>query len=199
MKYDFIEIGTSDFETLIENASEETVGLSIEPLKDYLDELPDKPNVKKLNIAVAVEEGVESVDLYYVPRKIILERNIKPWIKGCNRIGGIHPAHINWGIQHLVEVATIPCYQLSTILEEHEVTELDFLKIDIEGFDYKILDLLVPYLKSKEKSFWPKKIQFENNYLTPKPEVKKTIEAYVGLGYRAKVFEVDTVFTLEET
>jgi hypothetical protein len=32
MKYDFIEIGTSNFDTLIEAADDTTVGLSIEPV-----------------------------------------------------------------------------------------------------------------------------------------------------------------------
>jgi hypothetical protein len=43
MRYDFIEIGTSDFETLLQESS--GVGLSIEPLKFYLDNLPNKDNV----------------------------------------------------------------------------------------------------------------------------------------------------------
>ena len=43
--FDFIEIGTSDFDTLIEDASESTRGISIEPIKYYLDRLPNKENV----------------------------------------------------------------------------------------------------------------------------------------------------------
>jgi hypothetical protein len=49
---DSIEIGTSDFDTLIESASANTVGFSIEPIKYYLDNLPDKPNVTKINKAI---------------------------------------------------------------------------------------------------------------------------------------------------
>jgi hypothetical protein len=45
--YDFIEIGTSDFDTLIETSDDKTVGLSIEPIKYYLDRLPERKNVKK--------------------------------------------------------------------------------------------------------------------------------------------------------
>jgi hypothetical protein len=35
MKYDFIEIGTSDFDTEIENCDDNKKGLSIEPVKIY--------------------------------------------------------------------------------------------------------------------------------------------------------------------
>ena len=38
MRYDFIEIGTSDFDTLLQESQSE-IGLSIEPLKIYLDNL----------------------------------------------------------------------------------------------------------------------------------------------------------------
>jgi len=33
MKYDFVEIGTSDFDTLIEQATDTTRGISIEPVR----------------------------------------------------------------------------------------------------------------------------------------------------------------------
>ena len=51
--YDFIEIGTSDFHTLIESATDKTIGLSIEPIKTYLDRLPNKENVFKVQAAVS--------------------------------------------------------------------------------------------------------------------------------------------------
>ena len=48
MNYDFIEVGTSDFDTLIQDATDNCIGLCIEPIKFYLDRLPNKPNVKKI-------------------------------------------------------------------------------------------------------------------------------------------------------
>ena len=57
--YDFIEIGTSDFDTLIQKCSDDSVGLSIEPLKSHLDRLLNKPNVKKARKPVNI--GIRSV------------------------------------------------------------------------------------------------------------------------------------------
>ena len=37
MDYDFIEIGTSDFNTCIQTCKDSEIGLSIEPLKIYID------------------------------------------------------------------------------------------------------------------------------------------------------------------
>ena len=42
MYFDFVEIGTSDFDTLIAAADQNTIGLSIEPIREYLDRLPSK-------------------------------------------------------------------------------------------------------------------------------------------------------------
>ena len=47
---DFLEIGTADFDTEIEKSDNNTRGFSIEPLKIYLDKLPEKSLCKKFNI-----------------------------------------------------------------------------------------------------------------------------------------------------
>jgi hypothetical protein len=40
--YDFVEIGTSNFDTLTENANEDTVGISVDIIKNYINKLPIK-------------------------------------------------------------------------------------------------------------------------------------------------------------
>jgi hypothetical protein len=57
MHYDFIEIGTSCFDTLIEKSSDVKVGISIEPIKYYCDKLPNKKNVIKLNKGISDQNG----------------------------------------------------------------------------------------------------------------------------------------------
>ena len=69
--YDFIEIGTAFFDTLIEKATDEQYGLSIEPVKEYLDKLPDKQYVTKINGAVVADEDHAGLDLYYVDEQDI--------------------------------------------------------------------------------------------------------------------------------
>jgi len=71
MKYDFIEIGTSNFDTLIENSNETTVGISIEPLKVYLDQLPNLTNVIKINCAISLTGSTDPIDFYYIDPKQI--------------------------------------------------------------------------------------------------------------------------------
>lgn len=47
MDYDFIEIGTSNFDTLIQSADDNAKGISVDAVKYYIDNLPDKLNCKK--------------------------------------------------------------------------------------------------------------------------------------------------------
>ena len=63
--FDFIEIGTSDFNTLLQKADDSVVGLSVEPLVDYLERLPERARVTKVNAAVSDRSG--SMEIYYVP------------------------------------------------------------------------------------------------------------------------------------
>ena len=59
--YSFIEIGTSDFETICQTCRDDEVGISVEPVKEYLDALPSKKNVTKLNVAISDTDGFISI------------------------------------------------------------------------------------------------------------------------------------------
>jgi len=64
IRYNFIEVGTSDFMTLIQSADDQTVGLSIEPISEYLDRLPNKPKVQKVNAALSDTD--DTIEIYHI-------------------------------------------------------------------------------------------------------------------------------------
>lgn len=196
---DFIEIGTSDFDTLIETATDETKGISIEPMKTYLDRLPNKKNVKKINCAISFNGKEELVDLYYIPEEIIKATPKISWMmRGCNSIGDYHYQHKRKKMQDKVKIIKIPAIPLPKILEENSIRGINFLKVDTEGADCLILLSLVDYLQSKTKEYWPKKIQFESNILTDEKTILETISTYEKLGYRSERLEGDTILTIIE-
>ena len=88
ISYDFIEIGTSDFHTLIESATDETIGLSIEPIKYYLDRLPNRTNVTKVQAAVSNTD--DFIDIYYISNDNIVKNNLPFWVRGCNSVSKPH-------------------------------------------------------------------------------------------------------------
>lgn len=91
--YDFIEIGTSDFDTEIQKATDNTIGLSIEPIKYYLDKLPNKLNIQKLEMAISNENG--NCLIYYMPIETINKYNFPKWFRGCNSINDYHSTVYN--------------------------------------------------------------------------------------------------------
>ena len=56
---DFIEIGTSDYDTILESCYDFQKGISIEPLKFYLDNRPNRSNVVKINGALVSDKNIK--------------------------------------------------------------------------------------------------------------------------------------------
>jgi FkbM family methyltransferase len=196
--FDFIEIGTSDFNTLIQRATDTTVGLSVEPLSDYLNRLPSKKRVKKVNAAVSNRSG--HLDIYYVPDEIRIRNNLPSWMKGTNKIGAPHPTVVKYLAKHglpanLMHHVKVPVLSVASLFRRYHVGSLDFLKVDTEGHDSVILEAYInlinihPRLKAK-------KIQFESNALTSKEAVKKITEQLIDLGYRIETRRQDTIAVL---
>lgn len=183
--FDFIEIGTSDFDTLVQSCAEDSVGLVIEPLGYYLDRLPCKPNVKKLQLAVAFDNLERTSTIYYVHPDDILRHNLPAWLRGCNRIDAYHIQHTILGIQALVKKEQVQQLPIGRILDDNNVKGIKVLKIDTEGADCKILMNFFNHLQvsGKGKEFLPLQIIFENNKLTCPKELQELLTLTDSLGY----------------
>jgi len=195
---DFLEIGTSNFRTIIETADNDVIGISVEPLSYYLDQLPNPKNVIKENVAIAFDNTEKYIEIYYIPENVIEEQRLPEWLKGCNSLSNYHPKHIELGVTELVKIERILQIPIAKLLEKHNIKTIEFLKIDTEGGDCDILLNLEIYLKNKDKTFYPKKIQFETNFLTPLDKLEKVLNAYQLLGYvKGKKKKTDTVLILK--
>jgi hypothetical protein len=183
MKYDFVEIGTSDFDTLIEQATDTTRGISIEPVRYYLDRLPEKPGVKKICGAVSATNRKSMLQVYYVPESVIVKHQLPSWLRGCNSVGNYHLQHQKLGIEHLVETSHVPCWPIGQLFEQEQVTELDLLKIDTEGQDVSIMLHLYEWLQHQPATQKPRRIEFESNELSDPEKVVQVVNKYKTLGY----------------
>ena len=143
--YEFIEIGTSNFDTLIQNADDTTKGISVDAVKYYIDNLPDRSNVNKINVAVSNVNSV--VNVYYIPEQTIEENNLPHWFKGCNCIGKYHPLHIKHNVSGLCKIETVQVITTYELFYMNSVRTVGFLKIDTEGHDCIILNALFFYIK----------------------------------------------------
>lgn len=184
MFFDFVEIGTSDFDTLIERADDRTVGLSVDPIKLYLDRLPQPRNCIKLAAAISNHNG-ETV-AYYIPPERIAAHGLPAWVRGCNSIGAPHTSIRTMlrelGLEEkdvLVEQA-IPCLRLTTLLDDHGAHGVYLLKTDTEGHDTVILG---DFFNRAERELWPHQLVFETNILSDQEDVHKLIARLITSGY----------------
>lgn len=85
--YDFLEIGTSDFDTEIQK-KDDKIGISIEPIEYYLNRLPEKKGCIKLNMGVSDYNGTCVVN--YLSEETIRAHGFPSWVRGCNSINSFH-------------------------------------------------------------------------------------------------------------
>ncbi len=179
MRYDFIELGTSDFDTILQESTTE-IGLSIEPLKIYLDNLPNKDNVIKVNCAISDKDGM--VDVYWIDPKDIENYGLPNWLKGCNSIIEPHPSTVkelkDRNLEHIYKKSECKSLTWSTVVEVYDIKYVEYLKIDTEGHDCFIINNILD-----SNTTLPKKILFENNILSDENHVLSTLERLKKYGY----------------
>lgn len=184
MFVDFMEIGTSDFNTLVQKADDSIVGLSVDPVAIYLDKLPSKKNCRKINAAISDRDG--EIAVHFLTPDTIKRLDLPAWVKGCNSIGAMHPSveriltKRGLSPQDIVCSVSVPMHRLTTFLDREGVTGLYFLKIDTEGHDDIILN---DFLSTAPLSLLPHKLLFESNVLCDNDRIHQLIVRLINTGY----------------
>ena len=162
--YDFIEIGTSDFDTLIQESDGTQKGLSIEPISKYLDALPDPTGVTKVNAAISDVDG--TLKMYYIKDEDIYNNRLPRYIRGCNSADKPHQfAMKQIGEElynELVTIEDVPALSWNTLIENYNIGGIKYLKIDTEGHEFKILNSYFELCKN-DPTLYADKILFEYN------------------------------------
>lgn len=184
--YDFIEIGTSDFETICQTASLDQIGLCVDPVKHFLDNLPVLPNVTKVNAAISDDNKEGQCEVFFIDPQYKDSDEVKNFsnplmTRGCNMVGKPHP-HMT-KLLHLTTKELVKKIPIAKLFTDYNVRKVDCLKLDTEGSDCKILTHLAEYLKDKSKEYFPKTIIFESDDLSPEHDVTKIISLYKLMGY----------------
>lgn len=192
--YDFIEIGTSNFDTLIQSANDNIYGISVDAVKYYIDNLPDKLNCKKVNVGISNINS--TLDVYYIPENIIEQNKLQNWFKGCNCINNYHPLHISHNVSHLCKIDKVKVITTYELFYQNNVRNVKYLKIDTEGHDVIILKTLFFYIKFLPKIFYPNKILFETNEHINSKEVDEIIQLYCSIGYKLESRGYDSVLVI---
>lgn len=137
MHYDFVDIGTSNFDY-------STTGkvLLVEPIEHYLNSIPDLPNITKANFAIG--KYSMPVEIYYIPENVIIEKSLPTYFRGCNSIGKphnvvLHDLRDTLNVDSLIINETVEMISFPKLCELYKVTSIGTLKIDTEGYEYQII------------------------------------------------------------
>ena len=185
MHYEFVEIGTSDFDTELQRARGFDRGLSVDPLLVYLNKLPSKDGVHKVLGAVSGTDGW--VDCYYIPEDDIRSLGLPWWLRGGNSVMSMHPTGVailkNAGLEPemVFKSCRVPMYTVKTLFEMYQVSSLGFLKVDTEGHDGVVLNSYMDWLACGGAR--AKQVLFESNVLIDKEVVDRVIERMTASGY----------------
>jgi FkbM family methyltransferase len=130
MKY-FIEIGSNSFDTLIPLAEHGWTGVIVEPLSQYLEELPVLENVAYVNAAISTHDGSGVMKVY---NEDLCEKDSDFRGMGTLETEGLVEQNAD-----MVHDEEVECMTYQTLLDTHcsDFPQIDFLKIDAEGHDLK--------------------------------------------------------------
>lgn len=152
----FIQIGANDgkrFDPIFNIVNTLKLnGLVVEPIKEYFEELQrnyDGTEVVPVNKAIYFKN--QKLTMYRVNSK----NTLPEWTKG---IASINPEHFRKSRTHKSYIIeeVVDGITFEKLLQEYNVTKLDFLQIDTEGYDIEIIKM-IPFNKIK-----PTLIHFEH-------------------------------------
>lgn len=163
----FIEIGTADFDTLLPLAKKGWKGIFVEPVKYLLDNLERIDGCEYENVAISNYNGKTTINYDPNPKE--------EWQRGIGYITKREDNYIPFRYEpakpschfwtHKFENITkndVQCMTLDALIDKYDVKHIDFLKIDIEGMEYVILDTyswkVKPKLIKVEVAHWRKRI-----------------------------------------
>lgn len=208
---DFLEVGTGDFDTYMENCKESETGMIIEPLKIYLDNLPNKSNVIKVNAALLFGDH-KSALIYYIKPDVIKEHGLFDFMKGCNSVSAPHDLHLNYfnttqefNVWHsfwksadapkgrnllsegLVSIDEVPCISFANLIKEYNIGSIKYVKFDTEGMDSDLIHAMLDDLWEINSVKLPEVIQFETNAHNDTDKSFSAINRLKEIGYEIYV------------
>jgi hypothetical protein len=205
VNYDFIEIGSGDFNFInyknfnkyhnINNNDNYNNCMYIEPIKDYIDKLPDSYDnysITKLNLAIS--DNNNDGYIYYVPENIIINDELPLWMKGCNSLNKYHKMHLKYDILDKCKKDAVNIITLKDLFINNNVGKLCLLKLKTEGHSSIILNSFYEYLQYLPIDYYPHKIIFDSNQNSDINDINHTIKLYSNLNYIASY--QDTITTL---
>lgn len=202
MHYKFIDIGCGHTNVSVDVYGLDVNGLLVEPIKEFCNVLPSSTTVLKECAAITSYDGVLDMNVttddlsnvQYFPISVL--SNKKHFNRIAEKYGiygmefvGTDSTKDTHNYEWLKSKRSVLCMSLRTLLNKHDITEVDQFKIDVEGHENTILLQLIDLMRSGEFKV-NEKIIFEYNYLSDKKELDElaqTISEEFGFKYEFQI------------
>ena len=152
----FVEIGVSDFNTLEQLIDNGWEGYFVEPVKRYANKLRAKGYKNVSECAISSFNG--DLEMY---QTIEQTDDDMLWINGISHAvdqSGSKLLEIPINQQYVDDIITVPCYTLDEYFRVNNITEIDYLKLDVEGHETDIM-------QAYEWSVFPTFIKLEHYHI----------------------------------
>ena len=143
----FVQIGANDgiraddsYDFITRNRLQ---GIVVEPLKDMFEKLSenyaDHHQIKKIN--KAIHSTAREMPLYRIKN----DANVPDW---CHGIASFDKKHLLSGTKKIPDLEkyiveeSVDCISLSELFEENAMSQISFLQIDTEGYDFEIIKMI---------------------------------------------------------
>jgi FkbM family methyltransferase len=133
----FVEIGTSNFDTLRHLCDKGWKGVMVEPIKITLDQIPDHENLIKVEGAIDKEMGVRT--LTKLKDEYFFRDDIDKDYLGMASLSP-NAELLKEDFKQYIDQIEVGCVTFEFLMDQLGITEIDYLKIDTEGLDYDILN-----------------------------------------------------------
>tara|TARA_R110002020_G_scaffold228277_1_gene438991 strand:- start:267 stop:818 length:552 start_codon:yes stop_codon:yes gene_type:complete len=174
----FIEIGTSDFDTLEYLAEDGWKGIFVEPIGELLNKLKRFDGCHYEESAVLDYNGTTDIQYYDLDWA-------EGWTRGVGSTSDVNNFNANPQWKEQVKKKQVNVTTLDDLIEKYNVKSIDYLKIDIEGLEHLILD---------DYSWKIKPDILKIEYVHWKAEqvpYKKYVKMLEGMGYSLKLSDQD--------
>ena len=160
--YDGVDINN----TLYFEKTHNWAGVNVEPMKESFDQLViNRPHSINLNCAVCNSDG--ETEFFNNTGHTKLISGIKSTFDS-RHLQRLHNENRDWG--STTELIKVPTKRMETICDEHNISHINYLSIDVEGAEFEVIQSI-----NFDKVFIDV-VGFENNY----HDVSAPIVAYLN-------------------
>jgi FkbM family methyltransferase len=179
----FIEIGTSDFDTLEPLAQQGWKGIFVEPIGELLSKIKRFEGCYYEESAILDYNGTTDIQYYDLDWA-------KQWQRGVGSTSDINNFNANPQFKKHVKKRAVNVMTLDRLIDKYDVKNIDYLKIDIEGMEWAILQDYTWEIK-------PKKIKCEYaHWPSHGIELGKYVEMLEFMNYKVTILEEDFIAEL---